>query len=246
MTSLHGSPGGSWRPITAGMGSPGMSPRGSYYWFWDYVADVDALIEHIGGPVDLVGHSMGGTIASLYAGARPDRVRRLVLIEGLGPPDSTGEAVSRARAFLKERRDPPRHKAIADIPEAAARMRLFNPNIAPDAAARLGERLVRDVVPGDVQVKDPHRGGLVWTWDAVHRGRSPLPFQASLFKAFLGEIRAPTLIIDGGASPMRALDVADRVACLADAQTLVIPGAGHLVHVDQPEALAGAIARFLG
>ena len=59
------------------------------YWFADYLGDLDALIDHYSpdAPVHLVGHSMGGNVAMLYAGCRPQRIRRLVNLEGFGMPD---------------------------------------------------------------------------------------------------------------------------------------------------------------
>jgi pimeloyl-ACP methyl ester carboxylesterase len=104
------------RPVYApdhrGHGLSDWAPGAGHYPFWDYVADVDALVDHIGETVDLVGHSMGGTMAALYAAAAPERVRRLVLIEGIGPHDEgiSEAGVTRARAFLATRRDPPVHR----------------------------------------------------------------------------------------------------------------------------------------
>ena len=56
------------------------------YWFPDYFADLDALLECLSPdlPARLVGHSMGGNIACQYAGVRPERVRCLVSLEGFG------------------------------------------------------------------------------------------------------------------------------------------------------------------
>ena len=58
---------------------------GGWYHFWDYVSDAEAIVDHLGSPIDLLGHSMGGGVASILAGARPEKVRRLMVIEGLGP-----------------------------------------------------------------------------------------------------------------------------------------------------------------
>ena len=59
------------------------------YWFPDYLADLDYLLDHYAGEqcVDLVGHSMGGNIVMQYAGVRPERIRRLVNMEGFGMPE---------------------------------------------------------------------------------------------------------------------------------------------------------------
>ena len=75
------------------------------YWFPDYLGDLDALLDALAGeqPVDLVGHSMGGHVATLYAGARPQRIRRLVNLEGFGMPASPPEqAPKRYAQWLDE------------------------------------------------------------------------------------------------------------------------------------------------
>ena len=58
------------------------------FWFPDYLADLDFLLDHYSPDhaVNLVGHSMGGNIVMLYTGTRPQRVRRLVNLEGFGMP----------------------------------------------------------------------------------------------------------------------------------------------------------------
>jgi pimeloyl-ACP methyl ester carboxylesterase len=223
---------------------------GGWYHFWDYVGDVDAIVRRLGAPIDLVGHSMGGTVACLYAGARPENVRRLVLVEGLGPPDTTDQAVQRAREFLRDRQTPPTHGTLRDLDDAVARMRRssyrataapppsgtpWNPALGPEAARLLAERVTTRT-----------DGGLAWSWDPLHRGRSPTPFSAAQFVAFLREIRAPVLLVDGGRSPFVIPDREQRVAALAgEVREVVLPDAGHLVHHDDPEGLARVIRAFL-
>ena len=76
------------------------------YWFPDYLADLDALLDQLSpdAPVDLVGHSMGGNVAMLYAGVRPQRVRRLVSLEGFGMPRTdagSGAGALRANGWTR-------------------------------------------------------------------------------------------------------------------------------------------------
>jgi pimeloyl-ACP methyl ester carboxylesterase len=75
-------------PDLRGFGDSDRVRGGGYYHFPDYVADVDALVRE---PCFVVGHSMGGTVATLYAGARPERVKKLAVLEGVGPLDHRDE-----------------------------------------------------------------------------------------------------------------------------------------------------------
>lgn len=232
-------------PDHRGHGHSDHVPPGAYYPFWDYVSDLDALVQTLGGEIDLVGHSMGGTIASLFAATRPQCVRRLVLIEGLGPPDFLHVGVERARKALDQRRAWPKHPCFADVEAAAARMQRFNPSLDDAIAQALASRLVRPVVADDPEVRDPVEGALTWRWDRRHRMAYPRPFHAGSHMTFLRAITAPTLLIDGQTG-FRLPDGAERRACIADHRHLEIAGAGHLVHHDAPSILADAITEHLG
>lgn len=209
---------------------------GGFYHFWDYVADAVAVLDSLGPPVDLVGHSMGGSIAALVAALAPDRVRALVLIEGLGPPDGEAGAVRQARQALAHRLAPPTHRPVRDLDDAVERMRLANPDVPADTARRMAERALDPAADGQ----------LVWSFDPLHRARSPQAFSARAFGAFLSEIRAPTLLIDGGASPFRLIpDLDARRACLPHARRAVLEDIGHNPHHTAPDRLAALILEHL-
>ncbi len=205
---------------------------GGFYHFWDYVSDVDALVTELGGTVNLVGHSMGGTVACYFAGARNTAVERLVLVEGIGPPDMLPIALLRARTFLEDLRKPRQHAPVASLADAVSRMRRWNTSMPDEEAERLARRITRPADDGQ---------GLVWTWDPLHRAASPNPFSASIFQKWLGAITAPTLLLEGSSSVFRVPDAAERVAAFPNARSETIQNAGHLVHHDRPEALARVI-----
>jgi pimeloyl-ACP methyl ester carboxylesterase len=207
---------------------------GCTYHFWDYVGDVDAVIDDLGGPVDLVGHSMGGSMAVLVAALLPNKVRKLVLIEGLGPPDGESGLIAQARLALDHRRSPFRHRPVADVPEAVQRMMMANPDLDAETAHLLAERTLK-----------PAPDGWVWTWDPRHRARAPQAFSLRQFLVFLGHIQASTLLIEGARSPYLHLpDLAARRAAVSGAKLLTLD-AGHHPHHTCPELLAGHLREHL-
>lgn len=228
-------------PDHRGHGRSGHVGAGGFYHFWDYVPDVDAVVDDVSdgaGPVDLVGHSMGGTLACLYAATRPAKVRRLVLVEGLGPPDAVMQRYDRPRQFVDAQRDPPVHRPLASLEDAALRIRRWTPSMSEETALRLAER---------ASVPAPEHGerARVWRWDPLHRARNPIAFDAALFGGFLDRITAPTLCVQGATSPAVPPDLDARAARIANLERLVLPG-GHMLHHDGPDALASAIDAFLG
>ena len=132
------------------------------------------------------------------------------------------------------------HRPLRDVADGVDRVRKANPSLGEDEARRLVERTT---APASAAGQADE--GLTWTWDPLHRGRTPHPFQASLFLRFLREITAPVLLVDGGRSPWVVADAAERTAAIRDVRREVIARAGHLVHHDAPEALARVIRAFL-
>jgi pimeloyl-ACP methyl ester carboxylesterase len=219
-------------PDARGHGRSAHVGVGGYYHFTDYLVDLDGLAEQLSPerPFALVGHSMGGTVATMYAGARPDRVEALVNIEGLGPPAVSDEhAVGQLVSHLRQLRKTPEHRVLAGLDDAVARMRSYTPELPEAFARRLAERAT-----------EPWGDGLRWRWDPLHRTRGAIALDANRFDVLLGRIRAPVTLVAGDKSPFALEDVQERVARLALSRTVTLPS-GHHPHFECPERLAGVI-----
>lgn len=210
---------------------------GGYYHFADYVLDFHELMPLLaGGEVHLVGHSMGGTAAALYAGTHPQVARTLTLVEGLGPPTFTGDPADKMLAWLESvdrlrRREP---APMRDLAEVVRRLRVQAPELPAELAYLLAEKATRP----------SPEGGLVWRFDPLHRTTSPAPFSADAFLSFLARIEAPTLVVSGSHG-FRTEDHGARVAALRRAREVEIEGVGHMIHWLRPRELAAAIVEHV-
>jgi pimeloyl-ACP methyl ester carboxylesterase len=209
---------------------------GGFYHFWDYIADVLALLDALDTTVDVVGHSMGGSIAVLATATAPERIRRLVLIEGLGIADGTSGAVDQARLAMRQRRRPTRHASMPDLENAAERLIRGNPDLSMSKAMRLASRITRSLPDGS----------LTWTFDPMHKLRTPQAFSAPVFMHFLKEIAAPTLLIEGQTSVFRKLpDLDERRRALRDHRLVILDDTGHNPHHTCPNVLSRHIEEHL-
>ena len=213
------------------------------YWFHDYLADLDALLDRFSpdGPVRLVGHSMGGHIASLYAGVRPARVRCLVNIEGLGVPRASSDGVpARLRRWLDEVKSAPPARDYASFGQLAASIRAHHPRLCDARADFLASAWGRLGADGRVRLKA----------DPRHRWVNPVPYHREDAEACWRNIEAPMLILVGAESQyLRRLGTDGEEAALRRAfpraEWIHVPDAGHLMHVECPERVASLIEPFL-
>jgi pimeloyl-ACP methyl ester carboxylesterase len=218
---------------------------GDAYWFPDYLGDLDALIDQLSpdAPVDLLGHSMGGNIAMSYAGVRPARIRRLINLEGFGLPDTPPEsAPKRLVQWLDELKTPQALRPYASLAEVAERLMKNNPRLPADKAQWLAGHWSRETQQGFELLADP-----------AHKRTNPVPYRKAEALACWTRIEAPVLWVEGSDTDLHKLwagrypreDFEARLALVKDVTRLVLTGAGHMLHHDQPRALADAMAAFL-
>lgn len=213
------------------------------YWFPDYVADLDALLGHYSPdtPVRLVGHSMGAQVMSLYAGLRPNRVGRLVCLDGLFLPDMGPELAP--RNVLRWLDSWPGKGQAASYPSfeyLADRVRVQHPQLSPERALFIAHCWGAEDGYGRIRLLA----------DPKHRLPSATLFRAAESRAIWQKITAPTLFVDAGKSRFREAistdEVARRRACFPDPVFRCIDGAGHMLHFDAPQETGEVIAAFVG
>lgn len=223
-----------------GFGEGARVGAGGYYHFTDYVFDVADVVDQVSPhePVAIVGHSMGGTVATLFSGAFPERVSHLACLEGLGPPDQ-GFAVgpSRVRHWVEQVRAVRNRPSLPTMTrdEALARLAANHPAVAPEVLAHRLPHLVRDAGGGRVR----------WRFDPLHRTTSPVPFFAGLLSEFAKKIACPVLFVSGGHTGWHPPDEDERLASFSNLTRAEIEGAGHMMHWTRPEALVAILASFL-
>ncbi|MHB1249347.1 MAG: alpha/beta fold hydrolase [Polaromonas sp.] len=237
-------------PDWRGFGRTGAPEATDNFWFGDYLADLDFLLDHYapGQAVDLVGHSMGGNVAMLYAGVRPARIRKLVNLEGFGLPASRpGQAPGRYARWMDELKTLQRGelalKAYNDVGGVARRLMKTNPRLTPDKANWLASHWARPDAAGKWQILG----------QAAHKVTSAQLYRVDEVLEIYRCISAPTLAVEASSDSLMTWwkgkytldEYHERLKQVPQAQVAVIQDAGHMLHHDQPEQLARLIEDFL-
>jgi pimeloyl-ACP methyl ester carboxylesterase len=223
------------------------------YWLPDYLADLDWLLDHYAGdtPVDLVGHSMGGNIAMQYAGVRPQRVRRLVNLEGFGmPPLAANEAPARFGKWIDQLKRFHRGElglaSYDAVDGVARRLMKTNPRLTQDKADWLAERW---------SIATPQTDGgecREILGDPAHKIINANLFRVDELLALYACISAPLLAVEASDDSLgrwwkdryTLADYHERLKAVPDARVARIEEAGHMLHHDQPERVASLIEAF--
>ena len=217
------------------------------YWFPDYLGDLDAILDHCAPEekVDLIGHSMGGNIVCLYAGVRPQRVRRMVNLEGFGLPATRPEqAPERCAQWLDELKKPITLRGYDSVAKVAARLQKTNPRLSGERAAFLAEHWAAPDANGEWQVLG----------DPVHKGKSPLLYRVEEVLACWSKVEAPVLWVEAddtnawdwmGPKEEARGEIDRRITFFPNVRKAMVHDAGHMLHHDQPEEMAMLLEEFL-
>ena len=233
-------------PDWRGFGLSESPPGADSYWFPDYLGDLDTLLDALvpEGAIDLGGHSMGGNVVMSYAGLRPQRIRKLVNLEGFGmPAHKPHHAPKRLVQWLEELKTPQTLRNYDSLDGVAERLLKNNPLLTPDKAAWLA--------PHWSQRRDDGRWHILG--DPAHKRVNPVLYRPEEIIEAWKLITAPLLWVEGDRTDMAKWwgnryprsEFESRLATVAQVERAVLSPSGHMLHHDQPEALAAHLARFL-
>jgi pimeloyl-ACP methyl ester carboxylesterase len=237
-----------WRGF--GLTNSGAGHKADNYWLPDYLADLDFLIDHYvkDQKIDLVGHSMGGNIAMIYSGVRPERIRRLVNLEGFGmAPTTPAQAPTRYAKWIDQLKTLHKGeldlKPYDDVSGVAKRLMKTNPRLSNDKADWLASHWAAPNAAGQWQILG----------EPGHKVVNANIYQVPETLAIYQRITAPVLAVEASDDSLEKwnkgsytlADYHERLKNVADARVARLEDAGHMLHHDQPEALAALIEGFL-
>jgi len=224
-----------------GHGDSAWSPDGSYMLPYHLEDMVRWLAELGSAPLSLVAHSFGGNLAVRLSAMYPERVRRLVVVDGLGPSPSTYDSwhakgeVERARFWVQQRLDPKHHtpRLMPTIEVAIERMAAANPNLTPEWVRHLAEHGVRRA-----------EGGWTWKYDPLSGLFNSEDFAVRI-DTFSAQVQQPTLLCYGPKSWNSDPEEDGRAQHFRNRRSVIFERSGHWVHHDQFEEFSALLQDFL-
>jgi pimeloyl-ACP methyl ester carboxylesterase len=213
------------------------------YWFPDYLADLDALLDQLApaAPIDLVGHSMGGNIAMLYAGVRPQRIRRVVSLEGFGMPRTTpDQAPVRYAEWLDEVKHGTEFAVYENYEQLVRVLARRNPRTPKDRVEFIARSWAQTRGDGKIELRA----------DPKHKRTNPVLYSREQAEACWRAIEAPVLFVLGDRSELvkrMGEELAEaRLRSIHRQLTLAtVNDAGHMMHHERPDEVAALIEEFL-
>lgn len=235
----------------------GQTPSGGVdnYWLDDYLADLDFLLDALapGQQVDLIGHSMGGHVAMMYASVRPERIHRLINLEGFGGPDAHPTQAPKRRAkWMDELKALHKGelalKAYASSEAVAQRLMKTNPRLAASPESRERAHWI-----AKQWAKENEQGLWEIQGDAAHKIMGPEITRADEILASYARLTMPVLAVEASDDSLATwwkgiyslADYHERLKSIPNCKIEVIADSGHMLQHDQPERLAALIESFL-
>jgi pimeloyl-ACP methyl ester carboxylesterase len=209
------------------------------YHFPDYISDLQAFIQaHRLTNFVLIGHSMGGTIASIYSALCPSKPSQCILIDGLGPKHETEvEATHRFKLHLSQRFKQSKHRPMT-LETTIKKLSRAHAFLSEDSLRQQALRLTKTIDNADMRQ---------WRWDPRHRNKSAISFSLPRFLDILSQIEIPTHCIFGKNSWYLQLpDIPSRLKAIRPLQNQIQLLCGHSPHVECPDLLVEAIQECLG
>ncbi len=220
------------------------------FWFPDYLADLDFLLDHYAPyqTVNLVGHSMGGNVVMHYAGIRPERIRRLVNLEGFGMPATTpDQAPGRYAKWMDELKK--LHAGEMDLRPYSApagvarRLMKTNPRLSADKAEWLARHWAQENVQGEWNILG----------EPGHKLSNANIYRVEEVRALYQRLSMPVLAVEASDNSLdfwwkgkfTLAQYHERIQVVPHLEIARIADAGHMMHHDQPEVLAALIERFI-
>jgi pimeloyl-ACP methyl ester carboxylesterase len=213
---------------------------GSSYSLADHVYDLTCLVKSAGfEKVTIIGHSMGGMVSLTYAGAFPDKVSRLVVLDGV-----TNFSARRVKPVDVRIAD-----WVGDLDKFAQRKIHGYPSVA-DGAERIltrNQRLTREQAMhlATHGMKRNVDGTYSWKFDPYLRARAPYRLSLEDHMALWSRIQCPTLLVSGSESFLPDPATAGVISHFRQAELVKIEGAGHWLHHDKPDEVLGVLKKFL-
>lgn len=225
-------------------------PATDNYWLPDYLADLDFLIDHYSpdAPVNLVGHSMGGNVVMQYAGSRPERIRRLVNLEGFGmaatrpsqAPKRYAKWMDELKAFHRGEMELKPYDTVGGV---AQRLMKTNKRLGQDKAEWLAQHWAKPDAQGRWRILG----------DPAHKIVNAQLYRVDEVLEIFRAITAPTLAVEASDDSLSQwwqgkytlVEYHERLKVLPDVRIAVVEDAGHMLHHDQPGKLAQIIESFL-
>lgn len=240
-----------WKIVAPDWRGFGLTERapGDCYWYPDYLADLEFILDDVVGqaPAFLVGHSMGGNIALMYAGVRAPRVDAVVNLEGFGLRATRPEqAPARYAQWIDELKRGALLRDYASLDEVAARLIRNNPRLPAERAAFLAQHWALPDGAGRFRVAG----------DPAHRIINPTLYRIDEVLACWQSVECAVLWVRAaetdvlrhvGADRDAALrEIEARKAVLRNIESVIVENAGHMLHHDRPDEVARLIADFAG